>query len=643
MAKLTPETVTDRISTAIFNNSARNTAFDLDLTYYELEFIKELGLPVEYESDGAVLPTARDIVDAGCDHISTAYAKFYRPCLGVDDKARHQAEMLRKFDSGMFYMTKMDSPISPWRDADKHAFLHGMWCFETLYDPYKGGEEPIMDDGEGDSEFNKRKKLWKSEKDLYVPISIRAVHPKNIYPDTAREPNYVVIQEEKLITQVAMDWPKWYAEQIKNPDAKTSQSQTITQQSYWDNECRSVKLNGHFVPDLPDEVNRHEYGFIPYVIGYAGLGTADESSTPEKRAVGLLRYLRDLLRSESFAYSVYNIVMKAHAWPITFVSGPGAATLASIKLKFGKIYEKSPGTTIEEYVKAPQPEIVLQQLLYTGQALSHSAPGSGGATADPNVRSAVDRQTVIGQGQLKYASVTEQMQLSTAKVMSNCTKIAERLVPGSIQLWVHTPTEQIDMTLDKDEIDGHYVTYCEFTPASPEEEARRHADMMNLMKTGALSADTGRRRYLPHIDPENEAVLVEAERLRLLPQVQQLMASVVQTELMAEVDKLNKIKMLKAGMFGGQQMGMGMGGMPMEGQQMGMPGMGMPPPGQGMPNMQPLSMPGGAQQLSAGMRQNPAQSNPQLSPEQQVMMAMQVRNSRAPIRAGTSPFGAGAT
>ncbi|GAI32344.1 unnamed protein product, partial [marine sediment metagenome] len=205
-------------------------------------------------------------------------------------------------------------------------------------------------------------------------------------------------------------------------------SNDAIQISYFDKEYRAIYVNGSPALAAADSegVIEHDYGHVPYVIGFSGLGNEDKSAKPEKQAVGLIRYLRPLLRSESFAYSVYNIVLKAHSWPITFVSGPGAGAIANIKLKFGKIYEKPLGVTIEDYVKSPPPEMVMQHMEYTSSVLSASgAPRSVRGLPEAGVRSGTDRAQIMGQAKLKYDSILEQMQLSTAKVMSNCTKIAD--------------------------------------------------------------------------------------------------------------------------------------------------------------------------------------------------------------------------
>jgi len=173
------------------------------------------------------------------------------------------------------------------------------------------------------------------------------------------------------------------------------------------------------------------------------------------------------------------------------------------------------------------------------------------------------------------------MQLSTAKVMSNCTKIAERVVPEDFHIWAKAPDEEFDFRIDRSKIKHHYTTFVEFTPVSPEEEARRHADMINLVKAEVMSPSTGRRRYLSHIDPEAEDIRVEANKLRNSEPVVQVMAQMVASELAGEMARLMKIKQLQAGQT---------------------------------PDLASLSMPGGAQALSAMGRENLQPAQPPAQP-----------------------------
>jgi len=312
---------------------------------------------------------------------------------------------------------------------------------------------------------------------------------------------------------------------------------------------------------------------------------------------------------------VYNIVLKAHSWPITFVSGPGAAAIANIKLKFGKIYEKPPGVTIEDYVKAPPPEMVMQHMEYTSSVLSASgAPRSVRGLPEAGVRSGTDRAQIMSQAKLKYDSILEQMQLSTAKVMANCTKIAERVVPNDFHVWAKAPDEEFDFRIDRTKIKHHYTTFVEFTPVSPEEEARRHADAENLVKTGILSTSTARRRYMSHIDPMAEDIRTEAERLRNAPAVQEVVAQIVAQALMGEAARLGKIKALQAGVT--------------------------PTPQAGPPGQAAISGPGLAQALSAMTRQGMGAFTPAMpgSPEEAAQQAAQPGKAvAAPSLYGTPP------
>uniref|UniRef100_A0A6H1Z6S7 Portal protein n=1 Tax=viral metagenome TaxID=1070528 RepID=A0A6H1Z6S7_9ZZZZ len=596
----TKQYIMDKLAELHTLYSARNITFDLDDQYYELLFRDRLGLPDEYKEDGVVLPTARDIVDAGTNHVSTVYARFLRPIRGTDKAAIEQAEMLRKFDTAMFYRTKIESDISPWRTAAKHGCLYGMWCFESLYNPNKIPDEPEQDKNgnELDSDYAERLDTYYGELYDALPISIRAVHPRNVYPDPNSE--FMIVEETKTLGQAKSEWPN--VKQQLAIEQITGGSHDATQVTYFDPQYRAIYVNGEPVLEAGDAdgVLEHDYGFFPYVVGYSGLGNASKSAKPELRAVGLIRYLRNLLRSESFAYSVYNIIMKAHSWPITFVSGPGAASMANIKLKYGKIYEKPAGVTIEDYVKSAPPELVMQHMEYTSSILAASAaPRSVRGLPEAGVRSGTDRSLVIGEARLKYDSILEQMQLSTSKVMSNCTKIAERVVPQDFHMWAKAPDEEFDFKIDRSKIKHHYTTFVEFTPVSPEEEARRHADAENLVKTGILSSFTARRRYVSHIDPEAEEIRVEAEKLRNDPATRQVLAQIVTQELAMEVARLGKIKALQSGQ-------------PMPTQQAG------------QPSPAAISGQGGAQAMSAMTRQQMGAYQPNMpgSPEElQAMMA----------------------
>ncbi len=557
MAAPTKKWITDQLASLKTHYSRRNIAFDLDDQYYELLFRDELGLPEEYKEDGVVLPTARDIVDAGTNHVSTVYARFLRPARGTDTQAIEQAEMLRKFDMAMFYRTKMEAGISPWRTAAKHGCKYGMWCFESLFDPNRIPDEPEQEDGEDEIDFQTRKDIYNGELYDAMPIGIRAIHPHNVYPDPNGE--FMIIEEPKTAAQVRSEWPNLTMPVASIPVTPvTGVTPDLKQLIYFDKRYRAVYVNNEPVLSAANSegVIEHDYGHIPYVTGFSGLGDESKSGKPELLAVGLIRYLKNLLRSESFAYSVYNIVLKSHSWPITFVSGPGAAQMAQIKLKYGKIYEKPPGVTIEDYVKSPPPEFVMQHMEYTGSILAASAaPRSVRGLSESGVRSGTDRSLVISEAKLKYDSIIEQMQLSTSKVMSNCTKIAERVVPMDFHIWAKAPNEEFDFRVIREKIKHHYTTFVEFTPVSPEEEARRHADMENLIKVGVISTRTGRRRYMSHLDPEAEDVYVEAEKLRNDPGVRQVMAQIVAQMLAEEATRLGKIKALQSGVQAPGQQG----------------------------------------------------------------------------------------
>jgi hypothetical protein len=71
-------------------------AYQIDEEFYELEFAKRLDIPIEFKSEGIILPTARDMVDTFVDNISISNARVKVPQIGTGLKARERAEMMRK-------------------------------------------------------------------------------------------------------------------------------------------------------------------------------------------------------------------------------------------------------------------------------------------------------------------------------------------------------------------------------------------------------------------------------------------------------------------------------------------------------------------------------------------------------------------
>ena len=70
------------------------------------------------------------------------------------------AEMMRKYYLGLIYRTNTESPISPWRVAAKHYWLHGVCWFKTLWDADRWPDKPTQDEGESDESYRERLEEW---------------------------------------------------------------------------------------------------------------------------------------------------------------------------------------------------------------------------------------------------------------------------------------------------------------------------------------------------------------------------------------------------------------------------------------------------------------------------------------------------
>jgi hypothetical protein len=293
---------------------------------------------------------------------------------------------------------------------------------------------------------------------------------------------------------------------------------------YWDEAWRSILVDGE--PVLRPSVVRHGYGFIPYVIGYSGLGYPDKENQPERLAVGLLRYLYELLTAESRAFTVSEYIMKHAVVPPLFVELEEGRPKPTIEMRLGQINYVRPGQ-IPQPVKLVSESVVALFNQHRGQVheLLHEsrAPRSVMGMREPGVGSGYQQSLITGRAQLRFEATKDSVGRMLSSAFSKTLALAERVVPGNLTLWARTPVDQFDVELQRDRIKGHYVNYVELEPVAEEENIRRIQTMLSLVQGGLISRDTGRRKYLSNVDPDEEEVKLAAEALRGSPRFRQLL------------------------------------------------------------------------------------------------------------------------
>lgn len=497
----------------------RNRRFQEDERFYELEILQDLDLPDELKQYGIVLPTGRDMVDAYTNHIDLNNARISVNRFGTSPLSKKHQENLRKFYYGLLYMTNVMSPISPWRVAGKHHGLHGVAVIKSVWDGERWPGMPERKEEESENDYAERVDEWRSSSHDSLPIQIQAVNPHNIYPDPAYGGElYIIEKHDRLVVDVKSQFPRW-----SNPkNSKITEYAKYV--SYWSTKHRVTLIDGEPVGKVKD-VTPHTYGFIPYTIIDAGLGNIGIEGKPEQRYVGIIRYIFDLLKSESRDYSIADTILAKTAWPWGTIEGDDVNAMSAIKPSFGTYVPIPKGTKVTDMYPQVPPEALNRHLERTaGYIAAHAAPRASQGLSESGVRSSSDRRLVLGEAALRYQYSSEQFKFGGARVFMKCARIFINVVPGPMSVWAKTPYDEFDIGFDielkKDDIKAPFTCHVEFAPFSEEDEYRRHDDLERMVASGIITKRWARTQ-MSNIDPNAMEIEEEIERLKADPQLQQ--------------------------------------------------------------------------------------------------------------------------
>ncbi len=523
--------------------SKLNDCFNEDENFYELDFKTRLNLPDEFTEEGIVLPTARDMVDTFVDHIDIANARVFVNRKGTSDISAEEAEMMRKFYLGLIHRNNVEADISPWRIGAKHYALHGLAVYETLWDADQWSDKPDREIDESESDYALRIDEWRSQSHDSIPIVVHAVNPGCVLPDPSYGGREFVF---KVLDKVCLDmqrrYPKW-----SNPKGKKISGE-VEKVEYWDNKERCIWVDGEPVLQVKGGMVKHKYGFIPYVFIDSGLGNISKDYKPEKRYVGVLRHIVDLLVSESRSYSISEVVLKKAAWPYLTISGKNAALVAEISQKYGKLNVLPEGVELKEIVSQTPPDALNSHLYRTSDYIAaHAAPRSLRGLGEQGVRSGADRRLVIGEAASKYRYSEDAFRNGAAKILSNCARLMKNVVPGDVRLWARTPTDEFDVEIKKDKMKEPFTCYVEFAPVSEEDEYRRHDDLERLVAAGIVTRPWSRTQ-MSNVDPKAMEIDEERERLKNDPNIQMVISQYAAGKLMAEISKRSVAEGLTEGL-----------------------------------------------------------------------------------------------
>jgi hypothetical protein len=237
--------------------------------------------------------------------------------------------------------------------------------------------------------------------------------------------------------------------------------------------------------------------------------------------VGILRYIRDLLISESRDYSIGDVILKRTAFPWGYLKGPNADQVKNIYQKFGEYNPMPEGVEIVDMAPKMPPGDLLSWMGVANQYLgAHGAPNSVRGLGETGVRSGADRRLLLAEAASRYTYSNEAFKHGIAKVLSNCARIMKNVVPGDISVWARTPTDEFDIEIQKDKMKEPFTFYVEFSDISEEDDYRKHDDLERMVNSHIVTPDWAWKQ-MNNVDPKQMRREFTKEEIRQSPSYKQ--------------------------------------------------------------------------------------------------------------------------
>lgn len=212
-------------------------------------------------------PTARVQVDTATDHLMGLGQNAHVYLWSESQEAKELVGAYERF--GEMFLDYLDRHfrVNIRRTCIKNCLLYGMFVLKgPLY-------VPRLEPEDGKEEY--REQLNRT-----FPFWFRAAHPQNILLDPSDPSQYVFEIYSRTVASVKLAWPKW-----ENP-SNLGDMKRVPWVEYWDSEQKQYYVEE--LPILSDEEQENKYGFLPYKIGYSGLGLDSPEGKPEELAVSII-------------------------------------------------------------------------------------------------------------------------------------------------------------------------------------------------------------------------------------------------------------------------------------------------------------------------------------------------------------------
>lgn len=484
---------------------------DEDERFYNLDIAEYLNIPEKFINDATILPTTREVVQAAVNHVNPVFRRVNVPRRTATPKGTQQAQTLKKFYTSILTWFERQPATSPFRDANIHLGVYGKADFKILFDRTKRPDKPKREQFKLDEEYEEALADYEASIAENLPYTLLVPHPRSVMPDPWNDPPQWHIETgRQRVGFLKSMYPNWEV-----PGNKKL-SDIVDYIEYWDNKVKSIVIDNKPALKAADGsgIVRHKWRVSPYVTGASGLGYDDSEHKPESRYVGLIRFVRDVIVSESRSFTISDIILKNEAWPVRVAEGERANEMPIIKLdEYGVIQPVPPGVVIKDLKSELPPEMLMNHMGITNGIISSAtAPRVVRGLSQTGMRSGFDRQLAMGEARLQYDPMARAVEAMLTKLCFKAGMLLETLGKGQLSIAAGA-TEDEFVNISPSDFKGHHSVQVEVNVLEPEDEIRRNQDAAQMVAAGLWSPQTAIRKRFPELDPKTELGRVMAFRM----------------------------------------------------------------------------------------------------------------------------------
>jgi hypothetical protein len=468
-------------------------------------------VPDDFEKH--VPPTAVDIIEDATSYIDGLKLYIEVPSEKNTMREERRSGILTEWCNERIMPRILDSDyISPLRQFTKDLLVTGVACLKApLYDEEMWEKTaPNQGEGESDEDYKSRKADWKFDRDQKFPIKLINVDFRNIFPDPTYPAKYAIESYRRKCIDIQALW--------KDFDPKAYGWDTLTEvdwNEYWDYEKRifwvSLGGNSYAVPEagVTEEVVKHGYPYLPYIIRYSGLGKRGASVKPDEMTVGILDHAIYSLKAEARLKTAIDAVTQLSAWQNLMYDAEKAP-------KGGLVLSFAPATANpvpKDINLRPMntPTVTKDTYEYLGVVMReiqrHTFPDSFGGMRTTGVTAGYHEEGLIGQAKQKLVAFMRPIASAWEELFGNILRMVDNCVEGDIY------------AVSKAQVKGRYTVKAKWDTFTPEEKDRRI--QLGMALEGKLSRRTLMRDYYGVDNPDAEFDQMAVEAGMASPQVQQ--------------------------------------------------------------------------------------------------------------------------